>query len=68
MFTDESEFALESDDKHIKVWREQGTHNQPQNITEHHTFKGRKTLFLTSHQDHLTFKSWFLPECKSYAI
>ncbi|GFX70776.1 HTH_Tnp_Tc3_2 domain-containing protein [Trichonephila clavipes] len=33
MFTDESRFALEPDDKRIRIWREQGTRNQPQNVT-----------------------------------
>ncbi|GFU83735.1 HTH_Tnp_Tc3_2 domain-containing protein [Trichonephila clavipes] len=33
MFTDESRFALEPDDKHVRIWRKQGTCNQPQNIT-----------------------------------
>ncbi|GFW97592.1 transposable element Tcb1 transposase [Trichonephila clavipes] len=40
MFTDESRFALEPDDKRIRMWRKQGTRNQPQNITEHHAFRG----------------------------
>ncbi|GFT68272.1 transposable element Tcb1 transposase [Trichonephila clavipes] len=40
MFTDESRFALEPDDKRIRIWRKQGTRNQPQNITEHHIFRG----------------------------
>ena len=31
MFTYESRFVLEPDDKRIKIWREQGTRNQPQN-------------------------------------
>ena len=35
MFTDQSRFALESDDKRIRIWLEQGISNQPQNITEH---------------------------------
>ncbi|GFT38948.1 transposable element Tcb1 transposase [Trichonephila clavipes] len=38
MFTDESRFVLEPDDKRIRISRKQGTRNQPQNITEHHTF------------------------------
>ncbi|GFW25393.1 HTH_Tnp_Tc3_2 domain-containing protein [Trichonephila clavipes] len=29
MFTDESRFALEPDDKRIRIWRKQGTRNQP---------------------------------------
>ncbi|GFW85964.1 HTH_Tnp_Tc3_2 domain-containing protein [Trichonephila clavipes] len=33
MFTDESRFAPEPDDKRIRIWRKQGTRNQPQNIT-----------------------------------
>ncbi|GFU08941.1 transposable element Tcb1 transposase [Trichonephila clavipes] len=40
MFTDESRFALEPDDKRIRIWCKQGTRNQPQNITEHHAFPG----------------------------
>ncbi|GFW37869.1 transposable element Tcb1 transposase [Trichonephila clavipes] len=40
MFTDESRFALEPDDKRIRIWRKQGTRNQPQNITEHQAFRG----------------------------
>ncbi|GFU55334.1 transposable element Tcb1 transposase [Trichonephila clavipes] len=40
MFTDESRFALEPDDKRIRICRKQGTRNQPQNITEHHAFRG----------------------------
>ncbi|KFM63069.1 Transposable element Tcb1 transposase, partial [Stegodyphus mimosarum] len=40
MFTDESRFALEPDDKRIRIWREQRTRNQSQNITEHHAFRG----------------------------
>ncbi|GFV81015.1 transposable element Tcb1 transposase [Trichonephila clavipes] len=40
IFTDESRFTLEPDDKHIRIWRKQGTRNQPQNITEHHAFRG----------------------------
>ncbi|GFV97498.1 hypothetical protein TNCV_2040061 [Trichonephila clavipes] len=32
MFTDESRFALEPDDKRIRMWRIR-TRNQPQNIT-----------------------------------
>ncbi|GFU62352.1 transposable element Tcb1 transposase [Trichonephila clavipes] len=44
MFTDDSIFALEPDDKHIKIWRKQGTRNQPQNITEHHAFLGGSTM------------------------
>ncbi|GFT60858.1 transposable element Tcb1 transposase [Trichonephila clavipes] len=39
IFTDESRFALVSDDKRIRIWRKQGTRNQPQNITEHHAFR-----------------------------
>ncbi|GFT82543.1 transposable element Tcb1 transposase [Trichonephila clavipes] len=35
MFTDESRFALEPDEK-----RKQGTCNQPQNIIEHHAIRG----------------------------
>ena len=40
MFTDKSRFSLEPDDKRIRIWREQETHSQPQNITEHHAFRG----------------------------
>ncbi|GFT70444.1 transposable element Tcb1 transposase [Trichonephila clavipes] len=38
MLTDESRFALEPDDKRIRIWRKQEIRNQPQNITEHHAF------------------------------
>ncbi|GFT42338.1 transposable element Tcb1 transposase [Trichonephila clavipes] len=44
MLTDESIFALEPDDKCIRMWRERGTRNQPQNITEHHAFQGRSIM------------------------
>ncbi|GFW26239.1 transposable element Tcb1 transposase [Trichonephila clavipes] len=40
MFTDESRFALEPDDKRIRLWRKQGTRNQLQNITKPHAFRG----------------------------
>ncbi|GFU85684.1 transposable element Tcb1 transposase [Trichonephila clavipes] len=39
MFTDESRFALEPDDKRKRIWRKQGTSNS-QNITEHHALRG----------------------------
>ncbi|GFW84737.1 uncharacterized protein TNCV_1814671 [Trichonephila clavipes] len=44
MFTDESRFALEQDDKRIRIWRKQGTCNQPQNITKHHAFRGGSNM------------------------
>ncbi|GFS91056.1 transposable element Tcb1 transposase [Trichonephila clavipes] len=31
---------LRPDDKRIRIWRKQGTRNHPQNITEHHAFRG----------------------------
>ncbi|GFT32417.1 transposable element Tcb1 transposase [Trichonephila clavipes] len=40
MFTDESRFALDPDDKRIRIWRKQGTRNQLQNITEHPALRG----------------------------
>ncbi|GFW03931.1 transposable element Tcb1 transposase [Trichonephila clavipes] len=40
MFTDESRFALEPDDKRIRIWRKQEIRNQSQNITEHRAFRG----------------------------
>ncbi|GFV06634.1 transposable element Tcb1 transposase [Trichonephila clavipes] len=40
VFTDESRFSLEPDDKRIKIWRKQITCNPPQNISEHHAFRG----------------------------
>ncbi|GFX97239.1 transposable element Tcb1 transposase [Trichonephila clavipes] len=40
MFTNESRFALEPDDKRIRILRKQVTRNQPQNLTEHHAFRG----------------------------
>ncbi|GFW09769.1 uncharacterized protein TNCV_868311 [Trichonephila clavipes] len=48
MFTDESRFALKPDDKRIWIWRKQGTRNQPQNITEHHAFRGGSIMGLAS--------------------
>ncbi|GFV71368.1 transposable element Tcb1 transposase [Trichonephila clavipes] len=39
-----SRFALEPDDKHIRIWHKQGTCNQPQNITEHHAFRGESVM------------------------
>ncbi|GFU77387.1 transposable element Tcb1 transposase [Trichonephila clavipes] len=44
MFTDESRFALEPDDKCIRMWRERRTRNQPQNFTEHHAFQGKSIM------------------------
>ncbi|GFX06177.1 transposable element Tcb1 transposase [Trichonephila clavipes] len=43
-FTDESRFAMEPDDKRIRIWRKQGTRNQPQNITEQHAFRGESIM------------------------
>ena len=40
MFTEESRFSLELDEKRTRIWREQETRNQLQNITEHHAFRG----------------------------
>ncbi|GFU19367.1 transposable element Tcb1 transposase [Trichonephila clavipes] len=40
MFTDESRFALEPADKCKRIWCKQGTRSQPQNIIEHHAFRG----------------------------
>ncbi|KFM63362.1 Histone-lysine N-methyltransferase SETMAR, partial [Stegodyphus mimosarum] len=36
----QSKFALEPDDKRIRIRCEQRTRNQSQNITEHHSFRG----------------------------
>ncbi|GFY03329.1 transposable element Tcb1 transposase [Trichonephila clavipes] len=47
MFTDESRFTLELDDKSIRIRRKQGTRNQPQNITEHHAFRGGSIMVWT---------------------
>ncbi|GFX81076.1 uncharacterized protein TNCV_1910691 [Trichonephila clavipes] len=46
MFTDESRFVLEPDDKRIRIWRKQETRNQPQNIPEYHTFRGGSIMVL----------------------
>ena len=40
MITDESRFSMESNFKRIRIWREHCRRNQPQNITEHHAFRG----------------------------
>ncbi|GFX46897.1 transposable element Tcb1 transposase [Trichonephila clavipes] len=53
MFTDESRFALEPDDKRIWIWRKQGTRNQPQNITEHHAFRGENIMVSNIVDDYL---------------
>ncbi|GFU71856.1 transposable element Tcb1 transposase [Trichonephila clavipes] len=47
MFTDESRFALEPDDKRIRIFRKQGIRNQAQNITEHHAFRGESIMVWT---------------------
>ncbi|GFT10709.1 transposable element Tcb1 transposase [Trichonephila clavipes] len=39
-FTEESRFVLKCKDKFIRLWREQVTHNWPENITERHEFVG----------------------------
>lgn len=44
LFTDESRFALESDDKRVRVWRERGTRNQDKSIIEHHAFRGGSVM------------------------
>ncbi|GFX91586.1 DUF1758 domain-containing protein [Trichonephila clavipes] len=49
------------DDKRIRIWRKQGTRNQPQNITEHHAFQGgsimvRAGISLGYHTDLHIFK------------
>ncbi|GFV25456.1 transposable element Tcb1 transposase [Trichonephila clavipes] len=53
IFTDETRFALEPDDKHIWIWRKQGTRNQPQNITEHHAFRGGSIVVADIVDDYL---------------
>ncbi|GFS49992.1 HTH_Tnp_Tc3_2 domain-containing protein [Trichonephila clavipes] len=45
MFTDESRIALEPDDKRIRIWRKQETHNQPQNIIEYITHSEAEALW-----------------------
>ena len=44
MFTDESRFSLEPDDKRMMIWRKEGTRNQPQNITELHPSRGGNVM------------------------
>ncbi|GBN03479.1 hypothetical protein AVEN_89730-1 [Araneus ventricosus] len=46
MFTDESRFSLQPDAKRVRVWREQGTLNRPENITKHHAFRGGSIMVL----------------------
>ncbi|GFT97136.1 transposable element Tcb1 transposase [Trichonephila clavipes] len=61
MFTDESRFVLEPDDKRVRIWCKQGSRNQPQNITENHAFRGgsimvRAGISLGNRTDQHTFK------------
>jgi len=44
MFSDDSRFVLQPDDKSVRVWREQGTRNRPENVTEHHAFRGERIM------------------------
>ncbi|GFY00958.1 transposable element Tcb1 transposase [Trichonephila clavipes] len=53
MFTDESRFVLEPDDKRIRIWHKQGTRNQPQNITEHHAFRGGSIMMSAGYRTDL---------------
>ena len=46
-FADRSRFALEKDEKRIKIWRYQRTCNQPQNITEHQAIRGGSIMVWT---------------------
>lgn len=39
MFINESQFVQQTDDKCVKVWREEGTFIQPQKITKHYAFQ-----------------------------
>ena len=47
MFTDYSRFALQPDNKRVRVWREQGTCNRPENATEHHASRGGSIMVWT---------------------
>lgn len=38
-------FILQQDDKHVKICKEGGTRNRPQNITEHDAFRRGKIMF-----------------------
>lgn len=38
MFTDKSRFALQPENKCVRVWREKGTRNRLENITKHRAF------------------------------
>ncbi|GFY02480.1 transposable element Tcb1 transposase [Trichonephila clavipes] len=53
MFTDELRFALEPDNKRIRIWRKQETRNQPQSITEHHAFRGGSIMVADIVDDYL---------------
>ncbi|GFT52783.1 HTH_Tnp_Tc3_2 domain-containing protein [Trichonephila clavipes] len=46
-FPHESIFALEPDDKRLRIRRKQGIRNQPQNITKHHAFRGGSIMVWT---------------------
>ncbi|GIY66315.1 hypothetical protein CDAR_457881 [Caerostris darwini] len=38
MFANELQFALQTDDKRVRAWREEGTRNRPLNLTERYAF------------------------------
>ena len=59
MFTDESRFTLEPDDKCLRIWPEKGTGNQPQNITtriprQKHYGVGRDYIRILHRPEHLS--------------
>ena len=56
LFTDESQFTLQSDSGRVLVWREQGTRYNQHNIVERHSFGSggimvRAGISLSSHTD-----------------
>ena len=46
MFTGESIFTLEPDDKHVRVWRERATRNQVKHFIKHHAFRDGSVIVL----------------------
>lgn len=44
IFTDESQFDLQTNDKFVRVWKEESTGNWPQSVTEHHLFLEEKIM------------------------
>lgn len=61
VFTDELRFALQTDDKRVRVWKEEDKRNWPQNIIKHCGFWGESIIVwagisLEYRSDHYIFR------------